>query len=66
MEEIISAIVNRKEASGMTWREISKRSGVCYHTILGWIEKRHAPHLDSAQWVLYTLGMRLAIEKIEK
>lgn len=66
MEEIIAAIVSRKEASGMTWREISRRSGVCYHTILGWIEKRHAPHLDSLEWVLYTLGMRLALEKIEK
>lgn len=66
MEDIIDALVKRKESSGMTWREISKRSGVCYHTILGWIEKRHAPHLDSLQWVLYTLGMRLVLEKIEK
>ena len=66
MEEIIAAIVSRKESSGMTWREISKRSGVCYHTILGWIEKRHAPQLDSLQWVLYALGMRLVLKKIEE
>jgi DNA-binding phage protein len=66
VEEIIAAIVQRKEETGMTWREISKRSGVCCHTIIGWIDKRHAPHLDSLALVLHTLGMRLAIEKIEK
>lgn len=66
MEEIIAAIVRRKEETGMTWREISRRSGVCYHTILGWIEKRHAPHLDSVQWVLYALGLRLTLAKIEE
>ena len=66
LEKIIAAIVARKEATGMTWREIAKRSGVCYHTILGWIEKRHAPHLDSLEWVLYVLGMRLVLERIEE
>lgn len=66
MEDIIAAIVIRKEETGMTWREISKRSGVCYHTILGWIEKRHAPHLDSLEWVLYALGMRMILVKIEE
>ena len=66
MEDIIAAIIGLKESSGMPWAEISRRSGVCYHTIIGWIDKHHAPRLNSLALVLYTLGMRLAIEKIEK
>ena len=66
MEDIIAAIVKRKEETGMTWREISKRSGVAYHTILGWVEKLHSPRLDAIQWVLYALGMRLTLNSIEE
>ena len=65
MEDIVAAIVNRKEETGMTWREISKRSGVPYYTVLNWIYNRNIPRLDTLQWVLYALGMRLALEKIE-
>ena len=58
---IATLVASRREALGLSQRELAKRAGIC-HTVISRIESgRHKTSVETLQRLAHALGLRLVL-----
>ena len=64
--EILQALKDAREQSGLKQRQVSEMTGISQSTIARLETFTHIPRVDTVQTILNALGYRLAVVKIEE
>ena len=62
---MIEKLIEIKKAAGLTWTEISHRSGVSRRTITNWVNYQIQPTLETFITVIGVMGYGLELVKKE-
>lgn len=63
MIDIVEELIKKSNEKNITLKELSRKSGISYRTIMSWCEGNANPTFYNIQCVFEALGMEICIRK---